>query len=474
MLAGRLRLSLIWVAGAIAVASFVLNVALIASSPVATFYLPFTRAWELLAGGALACGWSRIDHGELASNVRGGAGAVLIAIAIFVLDRGRAFPGWWAALPVVGSALVLSAPLAWGCRHLLANRPMVWVGLISYPLYLWHWPLLVFFAIIKFSALTTLERALIVLLSILLAWATYRFVEIPFRFGRPRPLKVASLASAMALVALAGVIVVRNAGFDFRLPEEIRAMAQVTTQTAQWRVGECMIDLSHQTAFADSCVDRDRRPLVMLWGDSTAGALMPGLRKAQESRDFGIAQFTSSSCPPAINVDIAWQPNCRAINDKILGLARKLKPNIVLLHSSWETHLDHVAETVAVLKRETGARVVVLGGVPWWQRGLPNEVLRYYMLHHALIPVHNGGARLPDPYDEKMRAALVPEGAEFISAREALCNADGCLTRIGSKASDISASDGVHLTEKGSVFLVGAIIDRVLVGPTQPTANASP
>ena len=474
MLAGRLRLSLNWVAGAIAVASFVLNVALIASSPVATFYLPFTRAWELLAGGALACGWSRIDHGELASNVRGGAGAVLIAIAIFVLDRGRAFPGWWAALLVVGSALVLSAPLAWGCRHLLANRPMVWVGLISYPLYLWHWPLLVFFAIIKFSALTTLERALVVLLSILLAWATYRFVEIPFRFGRPRPLKVASLASAMALVALAGVIVVRNAGFDFRLPEEIRAMTQVTTQTAQWRVGECMIDLSHQTAFADSCVDRDRRPLVMLWGDSTAGALMPGLRKAQESRDFGIAQFTSSSCPPAINVDIAWQPNCRAINDKILGLARQLKPNIVLLHSSWDAHLDHVAETVAVLKRETGARVVVLGGVPWWQRGLPNEVLRYYMLHHALIPVHNGGARLPDPYDEKMRAALVPEGAEFISAREALCNADGCLTRVGSKASDISASDGVHLTEKGSVFLVGAIIDRVLVGPTQPTANASP
>lgn len=361
-----------------------------------------------------------------------------------------------------------------GRSWILSRRPFVWLGLISYPLYLWHWPLLVFFAIIKFSALTTLERALVVLLSILLAWASYRFVEIPFRFGRPRLLKVASLASAMALVALAGVIVVRNAGFDFRLPEEIRAMTQVTTQTAQWRVGECMIDLSHQTAFADSCVDRDRRPLVMLWGDSTAGALMPGLRKAQESRDFGIAQFTSSSCPPAINVDIAWQPKCRAINDKVLGLARQLKPNIVLLHSSWEGHLDRVAETVAVLKRETGARVVVLGGVPWWQRGLPNEVLRYYMLHHALIPAHTGGARLPDPYDEKMRAVLVPEGTEFISAREALCNADGCLTRVGGKASDISASDGVHLTEKGSVFLVGAIIDRVLVGPTQPTANASP
>jgi len=473
MLAVRLRLGLIWVAGAIALASFVLNVALIGSNPVATFYLPFTRAWELLAGGALACTWSRIGYGEVASNLRAGSGAVLIAMAIVALDPGHAFPGWWAALPVVGSALVLSAPLAWGSRHLLASRPMVWVGLISYPLYLWHWPLLVFFAMIKFNPLTTLERGLVVLLSILLAWATYRFVEMPFRFGRPRPLKVTSLASAMALVALAGVIVVRNAGFDFRLPEEIRGMAQVPEQTAQWRVGECMIDLSHQSAFADSCVDPNRRPLVMLWGDSTAGALMPGLRKAQKSRDFGIAQFTSSSCMPAINVDMAWEPHCRAINDKVLGLARRFKPDIVLLHSLGGKYLDHVAETAAVLKRETGARVVVLGAVPWWQRGLPNEVMRYYMLHRALIPAHSGGAQLPGPYDETMRAALVPEGAEFISACEVLCNADGCLTRVGDKASDISASDGVHLTEKGSEFLIGAIIDRVLVAPASPSANAS-
>jgi peptidoglycan/LPS O-acetylase OafA/YrhL len=473
MLAARLRLGLIAVAAAIALMSFVLNVALIGSNPVATFYLPFTRAWELLAGGALACCWSRIDHGELASNFRALAGAVLIAIAIVVLDPHRAFPGWWAALPVIGSALILSAPLAWGCQKLLASAPMVFVGLISYPLYLWHWPLLVFSAIIKFAPLTLLERGLIVLLSIALSWATWRFVEIPFRFGRPRPAKVASLASAMALVALAGFVVLRNGGFDLRLPEEIRSLAHVPEQTAQWRVGECMLDISRQMSFAENCVDRNRRPLLMLWGDSTAGALMPGLRKAQESRDFGIAQFNSSSCIPALNVDIPNVQNCRAMNDKVLQLARQLKPDIVLLHGTWEKYLDHVGQTVAALKRETGARVVVLGAVPWWKRGLPNEVMRYYMLHHALIPPHSGGARLPDPYDETMRAALVPEGAEFISAREALCNEDGCLTRVGGNASDISASDGVHLTEKGSAFLIGAIIDRVLLGPTQPTANAT-
>ena len=111
----------------------------------------------------------------------------LIAVAAVILDSHRAFPGWWAVLPVAGSALLLSAPAAWVNRVVLASPPLVWIGLISYPLYLWHWPLLVFAGIIKFGPLTLLERELILLASALLAWATYRFVEIPFRFGRPEP-----------------------------------------------------------------------------------------------------------------------------------------------------------------------------------------------------------------------------------------------------------------------------------------------
>ena len=201
-------------------------------------------------------------------------------------------------MPVAGATLLLSAPAAWGCRHLLASGPLVWIGLISYPLYLWHWPLLVFFAIIKFAPLTLLERGGIVGLSFLLAWLTYRFIEIPFRFGRPTSLRTVGLGAAMVLVAAAGGVIVEGRGFDFRLPSEIRGMAEVPTQAAQWRVHQCLLDLSHEMTFADSCVDQGRRPLVLVWGDSTAGALMPGLRKAQESRNFGIAQFTASSCVP--------------------------------------------------------------------------------------------------------------------------------------------------------------------------------
>jgi peptidoglycan/LPS O-acetylase OafA/YrhL len=472
MLAARLRLSILAVALAIGLASFVLNVALIGSNPVATFYLPFTRAWELLAGAALACGWSRISQTESASNLRAAAGLALIAVAAVVLTTRSAFPGWWALLPVAGGTLLLSAPAAWGCRHLLASRPMVWIGLISYPLYLWHWPLLVFFAIIKFEPLNLLERESIALLSALLAWLTYWLVESPLRFGRPSALKIAGLCAGMVLIAAAGGVIVEGHGFESRLPAEIRAMADVPEQSSQWRIHECLLDLSHEMTFADSCVDRDRRPLVLVWGDSTAGALMPGLRKAQQVRDFGIAQFTANSCIPALDTDEPGSPNCRAINDRILARVREIRPDIVLLHSTWGSYLDGTAATVAALKKETGARIVVLGPVPWWKRGLPNEVLRYFMLHHRLIPPRSEGAE-PDHSGAELRARLVPLGAEYISAWDAMCNADGCLTRLGDSAGDISASDQVHLTEKGSVFLVQSIIGQVLGAEPPRPSNPS-
>jgi len=480
MLAARFRVRPLGAAAAIGFASFLLNVALIGDNPVATFYLPFTRTWELLAGGVLACAWDRIPHGRSASNWRAGLGVMLIVIAAALLDPHRAFPGWWAVLPVAGAALLLSAPSAWGDRHLLASRLMVRIGLISYPLYLWHWPLLVFAAIIKFGPLTLIESQLVVLASGFLAWATTRFVEIPVRFGRPSRLGLAGLGAAMVLIAIVGGTIVNDGGLASRLPPEIRAMAGVRPQSAQWRVHTCLLDLGHDTAFADDCVDRDRRPLVLVWGDSTAGALMPGLRKAQETRDFGIAQLTSSSCIPALNADIAVTPNCRAINDKVLALARRIQPDIVLLHGAFMQHIDHVGETVTALKRETGARVVVLGPVPGWKRGLPNEVLRHYLLHRELIPQRTFQGATTNAYDATMRAALVPLGAEFISAWDVLCSPGGCLTRVSDNASDLTASDQAHLTEKGSIFLVEAIIDRVLgaraIGPTgasRPSRDAS-
>jgi hypothetical protein len=109
--------------------------------------------------------------------------------------------------------------------------------------------------------------------------------------------------------------------------------------------------------------------------------------------------------------------------------------------------------------------VVVLGPVPGWKRGLPNEVLRHYLLHHELIPQRTFQGATTNAYDATMRGALVPLGAEFISAWDVLCEAEGCLTRVSYNASDLTASDHAHLTEKGSIFLIQALIDRVLGEP---------
>ena len=126
MLAVRLRLSVVAVAAVLGAGSFLLNVAMIGSNPVATFYLPFTRASELLVGAVLACGWINVNHSSAASNRRAFAGVALIVAAAAVLDSQRAFPGWWALLPVVGTALLLSAPTAWVNRVVLASPP--WCG----------------------------------------------------------------------------------------------------------------------------------------------------------------------------------------------------------------------------------------------------------------------------------------------------------------------------------------------------------
>jgi SGNH domain (fused to AT3 domains) len=194
---------------------------------------------------------------------------------------------------------------------------------------------------------------------------------------------------------------------------------------------------------------------------------MHGFRKAQQTRNFAIAQFTAASCIPALNADIPGNPNCRGNNDKVLGIARELKPDVVLLHGTWELHLDNVAATVTALK-QIGARVVVLGPGPFWRRGLQNEMVRHYMLQHSLLPARLADVAVSDVgYDNRMREKLLPLGAEFISAREVLCNADGCLTRLGDAATDIIAFDQVHLTEKGSEFLIGTIIDRVLAPPAR-------
>ena len=182
------------------------------------FYSPLSRSWELLLGASLAFGVSRqVAIPTSWRNMAGWVGLVFIFISACFLDKNMPFPGYWALPPTVGAALILFAGMQSNLnRVLLASRPLVAIGLISYPLYLWHWPLLSFARILESQTPGPELRLALVLLSFILAWGTYRFIEKPIRFSDRYPRAVLWLGLWMVAVLLMSHAVNRLDGLKFR------------------------------------------------------------------------------------------------------------------------------------------------------------------------------------------------------------------------------------------------------------------
>ena len=182
------------------------------------FYSPLSRSWELLLGASLAFGMRRQAAIATSSrNMAGWAGLILVFMSACFLDKNMPFPGYWALPPTVGAALILFAGMQSNVnRVLLASRPLVAIGLISYPLYLWHWPLLSFARILESQTPGLWLRLSLVLSSFVLAWLTYRFVEKPIRFSDRYPRAVLWLSLWMVAVLLMSHAVNRLDGLKFR------------------------------------------------------------------------------------------------------------------------------------------------------------------------------------------------------------------------------------------------------------------
>lgn len=451
----------------IAISSFCLNIALIDNHE-ADFYSPVTRAWELMLGASLA--WLRRRDGLVLPSKRSAdittiAGLILIVGSTFFFDQQSSYPGWLALVPTIGTSLILWSGASSGvASSILSARVLVFVGLISYPLYLWHWPLLVFSEAFKFAPLTPLERGLAIAVSFILAWLTYELVESRFRAGRVNRTQIAALSGGMIFIVFVGLVIVEGQGFETRFPKQIREFAEVRGYPASWRIHECLIDLKKETTFGKSCME-ETRPLLFVWGDSTATALIPGLRQLQHERNFGVAQFTANSCGPWLAVDVPGYPNCRNNNDEVLAIVSRARPDVVLLHARGSSRPEDIAglkKTILALHALSIPRIIVLGPVPVWKRSLPNEVVRYLVIHHALIPARSSERVYRTWDDAQMRSEMTKVGAEYISAWDVMCNADGCLTRLGEKPEDVVASDQHHLTESGSSFLIQSIKDKIV------------
>ena len=206
--AWKRRFNLLFVTLAITVISFALNIWKANSDVVAAFYSPQTRFWELLSGSCLAYvalfkprALQRFKRGS--DSLQSCCGAVLLVVGVVFITKERAFPGWWALLPTVGAMLIISAGAqAWLNRAVLSHRLLVGFGLISFPLYLWHWPLLAFARVVESETPAAEVRLAAVFISIVLAWLTYRLIERPVRFGKSGRVRVIVLMVLMLAVGL--------------------------------------------------------------------------------------------------------------------------------------------------------------------------------------------------------------------------------------------------------------------------------
>jgi peptidoglycan/LPS O-acetylase OafA/YrhL len=248
---------------AIAVGSFYLNIKGIKQDAVATFYSPITRFWELMCGGLLA--WvtiykkesltgiklrldrfivsniyrnKQVEKGRTLANLSAFTGLALLAYGFSTIAKDFYFPGVWALVPVLAALLIISAgPAAWINRQILSTNIFVWFGLISYPLYLWHWPLLSFARIIENGTPSREIRVAAVVISIVLAWLTMKLIERPFRFGNQRTgLKVATLSGLMFAIGVSG-FVVNNMGLSqSRTLDEL----SIKRQGSEYQIGNSL------------------------------------------------------------------------------------------------------------------------------------------------------------------------------------------------------------------------------------------
>jgi peptidoglycan/LPS O-acetylase OafA/YrhL len=218
-LAWRWRKGMQWLLPTVIVLSLVYSLKTVRHDVVADFYSPVTRFWELALGALLAyLGRSLPELGAGSRNLLAWLGLGLILLAAAVVQSTDRFPGAWALLPTLGAALLIHAGMqAWVNKTLLAQRLMVWVGLISYPLYLWHWPLLSFARIIESETPSVAMRVGLVVAGVALAWLTYRFVERPVRARTRSRVLVWVLSLSVFGLGVAGFVVKSAHGYKLRL-----------------------------------------------------------------------------------------------------------------------------------------------------------------------------------------------------------------------------------------------------------------
>lgn len=363
---------------ALAAVSLVAAEALVRGHSVAVFFLLPFRGWELMVGGLLALRRIPLLSSRASREFVAAAGLGAIVASVIGFGEHTTFPGLSATLPVAGAAAIIhagaSGPTTVGA--LLAMRPIVYVGLISYSLYLWHWPLIVFtrFAL----AMAPLDRYVPALLvsSLALGALSHRLIELPFRrpTSRSRAHVFAASFAGSAVLALLGAAGLWADGVPSRFSERVIALDRarspiVPLMECDGAVPPCTLGAPGASAS------------TVLWGDSHLLAWAPALDQIFRERGEGALLATTSACPPILGISVARQPGCRAANERVRVLldSRPELRNVVLV-GYWSTYFD--GNALVTLPESQGSPT----GADAMRSGL-GGTLRWLSERHRLVAV---------------------------------------------------------------------------------------
>ena len=427
------------------------------------FYLLHSRAWELLLGTILAMGVLPPIRNFVLNNLASALGLCLILYSVFNFSEATPFPGIAALLPCAGAALIIHSGQGKGTvtNWLLALPPLVFIGLISYSLYLWHWPIIVFqqnhsFLFSGFSS--SVGKGLLVLTSLAVGALSWRFIERPFRQGGlkavGRPVFIAAGTATAALSFVAILVVILN-GFPGRFsPGETQVASYLDYDpSADYRKGTCFVaDRRGLESFnSDICLRQiSGRKNYLVFGDSFAADLWHGLSTSFPEKSF--LQATGAGCTPTLahtRTMPAIQGHCASLLNKMfLEFLAKNRVDALLIAGSWRTeNMPDLAETLDWLNARE-IKTILFGPKIQYDAPLPRILVAAIRQRDPSIPDRHMPSMFRD-LDAKMAALARSKNVTYLSFFELQCEKDKC--QHSDPAGRPMAFDTGHFTKWGSL-----------------------
>lgn len=380
VLVSRAKSAVVPVLAGITTISFAASIYASVYHPLFNFYLLPTRAWELLLGSLLAVMQVRVPK-RIAEFVSA-AGLVSILMSVTLYDHDTRFPGVAALLPCLGAAALIASSTASRTRvaALLSLRPIVFIGLISYSLYLWHWPLFVFARFWSFGTIQPSVRVSLLLLSVALATVTWKFVETPFRKAavlRSRPQVFAFAGVCTLSILLIGSMLHLGQGIPSRIPASARAYLGENI-SENYETLSVTVDQARQGEFYPLGTQITRKPVtVLLWGDSHAMTILPTIDSLLNSRQLiGYAAVYRATVPVLgyqSTDPVSLGQESIPWNQAVIDFVRKNDVQNVVMVARWDRYMnsDEDVRDLAAGLRETATALSDAGTHLWILRQVP-------------------------------------------------------------------------------------------------------